>query len=233
MRSSAGPKAKSSVCQRPPPSCIGLALISTPLSIKSSSSPGSTKDGSTVVKVLEVREGGASGSEPSSPFGGKVTGFLKLPSTVSPWSMVMDSTFPALTSSLKEVYGTSTGASGPGKRNLTRRKFASSMSANHSQVVLGGMVLCLSGPDARRGSSGGLPEDRGDLSVVLVPSCGVVIGYLRRRAHALVYSNRCTRPPGGWPWMLIRWRTTVGSARGSSTTWQRSKRLVSRNFWRV
>ena len=35
------------------------------------------------------------------------------------------------------------------------------MSANQSQVLLGGMLLCLSGPDARRGSSGGLPEDRG------------------------------------------------------------------------
>src|SRR5918992_2418084 len=109
----------------------------------------------------------------------------------------MASTLPALTSSLKEVYGTSTGASGPGKRNLTRRKFASSMSANHSQLLLGGMVLlCLSGPEARRGSSGVLPEDRGSLSVVLVLSCGVVIGYLRRRAHALVYSNGCTQPPG-------------------------------------
>src|SRR5215203_3636522 len=94
----------------------------------------------------------------------------------------MASTLPALTSSLKKVYGTSTGASGPGKRNLTRRKFASNISANHSQLLLGGMPLCLSGPDARRGSSGGLPEDWGALSVVLVLSCGVVIGFLRRRA---------------------------------------------------
>ena len=65
------------------------------------------------------------------------------------------------------------------------------MSANQSQVLLGGMVLCLSGPDARRGSSGGLPEDRGALSVVLVLSCGVVIGYLRRRtwgAHPQPFS---------------------------------------------
>src|ERR687897_3035881 len=105
----------------------------------------------------------------------------------------MASTFPALISSLKKVYGISTGASGPGKRNLTRRKFASSMSANHSQVLLGGMPLCLSGPDARRGSSGGLPEDREALSVVLVLSCGVVIGYLRRRAHAP------SRPPSAGP----------------------------------
>ena len=50
------------------------------------------------------------------------------------------------------------------------------MSANHSHVLLGGMLLCPSEPDARRGSSGGLPEDRGALSVVLVLSCGVVIG---------------------------------------------------------
>src|SRR5215208_6307765 len=107
------------------------------------------------------------------------------------------------------------------------------MSPNHSQVLLGGMVLCVSGPEARRGPSGGLPEDRGALSVVLVLSCGVVIGYLRRRAHALVYLNRYNQPPGGLPYTLISWRTTVGSARGSSTTWQRSKRLVSRNFWRV
>src|SRR5918992_1746249 len=100
----------------------------------------------------------------------------------------MASTLPALTSSLKEVYGTSTGASGPGKRNLTRRKFASNISANHSQVLLGGMVLCLSGPDARRPSSGGLPEGVGSLSVVLVLSCGVVI--------------RCLLPGSGHPAVL-------------------------------
>src|SRR3712207_9119996 len=107
------------------------------------------------------------------------------------------------------------------------------MSANQSQLLLGGMVLCLSEPEARRGSSDGPPEDRGALSVELVLSCGVVIGYLRRRALASFYSNKHTQPPGGWPWTLMRWRTTVGSARGSSTTWLRSKRLVSRNFWRV
>jgi hypothetical protein len=56
------------------------------------------------------------------------------------------------------------------------------MSANHSQLLPGGMPLCLSEPDARRGSSGGLSEDRGSLSVVLVLSCGVVIGYLLGRA---------------------------------------------------
>jgi hypothetical protein len=57
------------------------------------------------------------------------------------------------------------------------------MSANHSHALLGGMVLlCLSGPDARRGSSGGLSEGRGSLSVVLVLSCGMVIGHLLRRA---------------------------------------------------
>src|ERR671912_97635 len=104
----------------------------------------------------------------------------------------MASTFPALTSSLKKVYGTSTGASGPGKRNLTKRKFATNMSTNHSHVLLGGMVLlCLSRPEARRGSSGGLPEDWGSLSVVLALSCGVVIGYLLRRtwgAHPQPFS---------------------------------------------
>ena len=51
------------------------------------------------------------------------------------------------------------------------------MSANHSHVLLGGMLLRPSELDARRAPSGGLPEDRVDLSVVLVLSCGVVMGY--------------------------------------------------------
>jgi hypothetical protein len=69
------------------------------------------------------------------------------------------------------------------------------MSANHSQVLLDGMVLLWrSEPDAHRGSSGGLSEDREALSVVLVPSWGEVIGYVRRRAHTLVYLKRCTQP---------------------------------------
>src|SRR5215204_4369890 len=96
-------------------------------------------------------------------------------------------------------------ASGPERQNTMppRRTWlwfalillANSMSANHSHVLRGGMVFCLSGPDARRGSSGGRSEGRGVLSVVLVLSCGVVIGYLRRRAHALVHLRRYTQPP--------------------------------------
>ena len=57
MRSSAGPKPKSSVAQGLPPSWIGLALISTPFSIRNASSPGSTKEGSVVVKVLTALGG--------------------------------------------------------------------------------------------------------------------------------------------------------------------------------
>src|SRR5215212_5742478 len=82
---------------------------------------------------------------------------------------------------------------------MTRRKFASSMSANHSQLLLGGIVPCFSGPEARRGSSGGLPEDRGALSVVLVSSCGVVIGYLLLSSgrHALHYRVRAKHAAHG------------------------------------
>src|SRR5215211_471886 len=49
------------------------------------------------------------------------------------------------------------------------------MSANQSQLLLGGMVLCPPGPGVRRCSSGGLPEGVGSLSVVLVLSRGMVI----------------------------------------------------------
>src|SRR5215216_3090287 len=66
-------------------------------------------------------------------------------------------------------------ASGPGKRSLTRRKFASSMSANQSQVLLGGMVLCPPGPGARRCSSDRFVVGRSSPAGVFVPSRCVVI----------------------------------------------------------
>src|SRR5215211_4253612 len=94
---------------------------------------------------------------------------------LSPWFMVIASTFPARTSSLKKVYGTSMAASGPGKRSLTRRKFASSMSANQSQVLLGGMLLCPPGPGARRCSSDRFVVGRSSPAGVFVPSRCVVI----------------------------------------------------------
>src|SRR5687767_6764271 len=61
------------------------------------------------------------------------------------------------------------------------------MSANHSHVLLGGMALRSPAPGARRGSPLELSEERGSLSVVLGSSCGVVIGYLRRRAQSVVH----------------------------------------------
>ena len=64
--SRAGPNPNSSVVQALPPSSIGRALISTPLSIRSASSPGSTKDGTVVVKRVAVL-GGASRAGPRSP----------------------------------------------------------------------------------------------------------------------------------------------------------------------
>src|ERR671911_1788297 len=85
------------------------------------------------------------------------------------------STFPALTSSLKKVYGTSTGASGPGKRNLTRRKFASNISANQSQLLAGGIVLFPPGPVARRCSSDWFVVGRSSPAGAFVPSRCVVI----------------------------------------------------------
>jgi hypothetical protein len=54
MSRSAGPKPKISVAHGLSPSSIGSALISTPLSIKNFSKPGSTKAGSVVVKLLTV-----------------------------------------------------------------------------------------------------------------------------------------------------------------------------------
>src|SRR5918993_2472486 len=87
----------------------------------------------------------------------------------------MASTFPALTSSLKKVYGTSTGASGPGKRNLTRRKFASNISANQSQLLAGGIVLFPPGPVARRRSSDRFVVGRSSPAGTFVPSRCVVI----------------------------------------------------------
>src|ERR687897_3716339 len=87
----------------------------------------------------------------------------------------MASTFPALTSSLKKVYGTSTGASGPGKRNLTRRKFASNISANQSQLLAGGIVLFPPGPVARRCSSDRFVVGRSSPAGVFVPSRCIVI----------------------------------------------------------
>src|ERR671913_2485632 len=99
----------------------------------------------------------------------------------------MASTFPALTSSLKKVYGTSTGASGPGKRNLTRRKFASNISANQSQLLAGGIVLFPPGSVARRCSSDRFVVGRSSLAGAFVPSrCMVIRCLLSGSGHPAV-----------------------------------------------
>src|SRR3954468_10042852 len=98
MMSNAGPNPNKSIDQKPPPSSIGLALISTPFSIKRASNPGPTKDGSVVVKVLAVLDrsrddapGSLAGRDARpevalcSPAGGYETGVLKRPVSISPW----------------------------------------------------------------------------------------------------------------------------------------------------
>jgi len=52
-----------------PPSSIGSALISTPLSIRNCSRPGPANEGTVVVKVPDVLEGGLRKTR-GSPFGG-------------------------------------------------------------------------------------------------------------------------------------------------------------------
>jgi hypothetical protein len=69
----AGPKPRSSVAHELPWR-IGTALISTSRSIRNFSSPGSTKAGSSVVKVAELL--------PS--LAGQVTGTANLPSMLVP-----------------------------------------------------------------------------------------------------------------------------------------------------
>src|SRR4029079_8198914 len=97
MKSRAGPNPNRSVDSNPPPSSIGLALISTPLLIKNPSNPGPTKLGRVAVKLGEVlgparvRPGwlGFSGLPADAPVfcsaGGEVTGEAKRPVMDSPW----------------------------------------------------------------------------------------------------------------------------------------------------
>ncbi|WP_216370088.1 hypothetical protein [Ramlibacter montanisoli] len=84
MISRAGPKPNSSVAQ-PLPCWIGTALISTSLAIRKLSRSRSKKAGSSVVKVLAVRDAGrccarAAGGCLASSADGQVTGALKRPS---------------------------------------------------------------------------------------------------------------------------------------------------------
>src|SRR5215208_1123892 len=90
------------------------------------------------------------------------------------------------------------------------------MSANQSQVLLGGMVFCLSGPGARRGSSGGLPEGVGSLSVVLVLSRGVVIRCLLSRDQATLRPSRFCNPRA--PRLARSGRSRTRSCRCRSAT---------------
>src|SRR5215210_2286315 len=79
------------------------------------------------------------------------------------------------------------GASGPGKRNLTRRKFASNISANQSQLLAGGIVLRPPGPVARRCSSDRFVVGRSSPASVFVPSrCMVIRCLLSGSGHPAV-----------------------------------------------
>src|SRR5262245_5155740 len=60
MKSRAGPNPNRRFKMGLPPSSMGFALISTPLLIKNASRPGSTKEGTVVVKLLTVLGAGAS-----------------------------------------------------------------------------------------------------------------------------------------------------------------------------
>src|SRR5690349_14936201 len=74
MKRSAGPKPRRKVVIGLPPSSIGLALISTPCSIKNFSSPGSTKVGRVVANVLAVLGSVFAGAPPKNGVGGKLCG---------------------------------------------------------------------------------------------------------------------------------------------------------------
>src|SRR4029077_18916283 len=129
MKSKAGPNPSRKFNKGLPPSSIGFALISTPWSIKNASRPGSTKEGTVVVKwltVLGVPPGvaprsivfldsplGAALFSPAvldsplgtalfSPAGGQVTGDLKRAVMTSPWLWIA-STLRLATSFLKKV----------------------------------------------------------------------------------------------------------------------------------
>lgn len=65
-------------------------------------------------------------------------GALKRPVRVSP-RLKIDATLRFVTSSLKSVYGTVTGALGPGTRSRTSKKLASKTRTNQSQVLRGGI----------------------------------------------------------------------------------------------
>ena len=101
MKSRAGPNPISNVASGLPPSSIGLALISTPWSIKKASRPGSLKVGSVVAKEVPVL-GCSRGEVVFSLAGGYVTGALKRPVMVSPWLWIAW-TLPFRTSSLNSV----------------------------------------------------------------------------------------------------------------------------------
>src|ERR1043166_8323409 len=86
MNNSAGPKPRRKVVTGLPPSSIGFALISTPCSIRNFSSPGSTKVGSVVAKVLAVL-GSALGGTPRKAGGGgcfAAGGFFSAPVALFP-----------------------------------------------------------------------------------------------------------------------------------------------------
>jgi hypothetical protein len=96
-----------------PPASSGSALISTPLSIRSASRPGSTNAGSVVAKAVTGRGSGGFVDqmppvfdrfwpEPVSATRGYVTGFANRPVRLSP-RLKIRWTFPFVTSCLNSV----------------------------------------------------------------------------------------------------------------------------------
>src|SRR5581483_8676510 len=151
MKRRAGPNPIRIVVQGLAPSWIGLALISTPWSMRKASSPGPTNDGSVVAKSVTAwgapgdaapRPPVARGAPPldavPGPAGGYATGVLKRPVMASP-RLWIAWTLPLATCSLNSVYGTVVGPAGPGSRYRATTKFTSSASRNQSHMRRGGM----------------------------------------------------------------------------------------------
>src|SRR5438445_2586363 len=99
IRSRVGPKPMSRFCQRGRPSSSGRALMTTPFSSSSVSSPGLAKAGSSVLKRSALRLFG--------PSLGYANSFLNVPWIAAPW-LVTSATLSACTCCLKSVYGMST-----------------------------------------------------------------------------------------------------------------------------
>ena len=107
-----------------PPTRIGTALISTPLSISNASRPGSTNAGTVVVNSVDVR-GSLGARSPatggSAPSGGYVIGFLESPFYRRRPAHRLRRRCLWLLALLNTVYGTSNGASSGGTMKRVTR----------------------------------------------------------------------------------------------------------------